>query len=93
MNLRCGLQRLYVALALGWIVCVFLHVFSYRWMPPWFNTLSVARSVTIGHPDYFLNGWALSVWIWAAALSLLPPLIGYALAVWLWRGFRAPTHK
>ena len=78
MNYRRGLQRLFAAFTVVWIVAAFLDVFSGRSQPPWLEGLAVVRTLPIGTTFNFpLAGWSGAVWLWAIGLSLVPPLIVY----------------
>jgi hypothetical protein len=84
MNFRRGFQRLYLVFVLVWIAGVFVVVFSGRSMPPWIDGLAIVRSETLGGSDYPLSGWSPAVWVWAAGLLFIPPVVGYVALFYVW---------
>jgi hypothetical protein len=93
MNWGRGFKRLYTAITVAWIVGVFLRVFIYNSVPPWLSDWSVVRvTPNDSSPLSIFSGWSADVWIWAAGLSLVPPLILWGvlfhMAPWIYRGFK-----
>jgi hypothetical protein len=95
MNYRRGFQRLYVVLAVLWIV---IACFAYRWTPleaDWF-TRNAPKSE--GDP-YAKYGGAVTLsedsrmrYAKGISIAIVPPTFGYLVLFqvvpWVWRGFR-----
>jgi hypothetical protein len=109
---RIGFQRLYAVLAVLWIGAALFTILSHRWQPwlsfqPDYTALAMKNGGTISvTPDP--NGGDIfdlliptpstsTVSLWAAGLSLLPPLLGYSILFvvfpWVYRGFRPETQN
>jgi hypothetical protein len=103
MNYRRGFQRAYAALTVVWIAAMSFAIFYGDWKP-WFALRSsgpwqIESEAVIRHGTASDIDWAATSrmemqtrWMWAAGLSILPPLAAYVILFyalpWVYRGFR-----